>query len=121
MKKAKILRMLKRMIPYLGVMVVTFYLVPLLLLTSTGTAILLMIIILPFISFVCSVVYGYKNRFNLLYSVFVAALFVPTLWIYYNYTAWIYIVVYGIIALIGNAIGAYFGKIKNDHDSRYTV
>lgn len=46
------------------------------------------------------------------YAVIVAILFIPTIPIFYNSTAWIYIFVYGAIALIGNAIGMVFGKMR---------
>lgn len=109
---------LKKMIPYLSVIVVNFYVLPLFIFNDTGLAMLLMLVILPLICFVCSLIYGVKNRFNLLYSIFVAVLFAPTLWIFYNYTAWVYIVGYGINSLIGNALGAFLANIINNHKSK---
>jgi len=67
---------------------------------------------LPLICFICSVFYGIRNSFYLPYAVIVAILFIPTIPIFYNSTAWIYIFVYGAIALIGNAIGMVFGKMR---------
>jgi len=48
------------MLPYWIVILLTFYLLPLLI-QDTGMAILMMICVIPFICFVCSIVYGFKT------------------------------------------------------------
>ncbi len=65
----------------------------------------LMLIAIPLITFITSLIYGIKNKFNGLYPFVIALLFIPTIYIYYNHTAAIYIIIYGVIALIGNFIG----------------
>ncbi len=102
---------LKKMIPYLIVQIIAFYLVPLII-KDTGSAMTVMLIWLPVITFVSGAVYGWKNSFNFGYPLIVAILFAPTIFIYYNYTAYIYIAIYGVIALIGNFIGKLFYKKK---------
>jgi hypothetical protein len=97
------------MLPFLLVIVLGFYLLPLLI-TDTGMAMLLMLVIIPLICFICSVVYGVKHSLNILYAVLVSVLFLPTVFIFYNSTAWVYTVAYGVIALAGNAIGLIFYK-----------
>ncbi|HBI71561.1 MAG TPA: hypothetical protein DDY59_00010 [Lachnospiraceae bacterium] len=42
--------------------------------------------------------------------VIIALLFFPTIFIFYNSTAWVYIIAYGVIAAIGNFIGKLFFK-----------
>jgi hypothetical protein len=38
----------------------------------------------------------------------VAILFAPTIFIFYNTSAWVYIITYAIVALVGNGIGRIF-------------
>lgn len=99
----------KKMLPYLFIVVLDFYLIPFLI-KDTGSAMLSLLVIIPIICFICSIIYGVKNSFNLQYSFLVAFLFIPTIFIFYNFSAWIYIVFYGAAALIGNAVGMIFHK-----------
>jgi hypothetical protein len=103
------MKKLRDMIPYLAVIVLDFYLLPFLI-RDTGSAMLMLLIVVPLICFVCSLVYGIKKSFNLAYTIVVAILFIPTILIFYNSTAWVYIFGYGAIALVGNAIGMVFSK-----------
>lgn len=101
---------LKPMAPYLVVNIIGFYLLPIVI-KDTGSAMAVMLLGSPLICLINSAVYGIKNSFNLLYSLIVALLFAPTIFIFYNSSAWIYIVGYGIIALVGNFIGKLFHRI----------
>jgi hypothetical protein len=100
---------LKSMLPYLAVILADFYLLPVLI-RSFAAAILILLIAIPLICFVCSAVFGAKHSFHIWYAVLVAALFVPSVFIFYNATAWPYAVGYGVAALAGNAIGSSFSK-----------
>lgn len=104
---------IKKMMPYLVVLLITFYLLPLCM-RDTGIAMFLMLIIMPAICLICSIIYGFKQGFYWLYPIAAAALFAPTIWIYYNSSAWIYIVIYAGAALIGDLFGmiAYRYKVK---------
>lgn len=93
--------------PYILVLAADFYLLPLLI-KNTGVAMLLMLCVIPLIALICSILYGVRHGFDLLLPVIAAVLFFPTIFIYYNESAWIYTVVYGIIALAGNGIGRMF-------------
>jgi hypothetical protein len=94
------------MLPYLFVNAMAFYLLPIVI-KDTGSAMAILLIVLPLICFVTALVYGAKNSFNLLYTIAVSLLFVPTIYIFFNPTAWVYIVAYGVIVLAGNYIGSY--------------
>lgn len=100
---------LKQMIPYLITNIIAFYLLPIMI-NDTGSAMSIMLLVIPSICLLTSIVYGIKNSFNLVYPFTVAILFLPTILIYYNSTASAYILGYGIIALIGNLIGKLFYK-----------
>lgn len=99
----------QKMIPYLLIHVIAFYLLPMFI-QNTGTAVVVMLIGLPLICLVTSIVFGVKQSMNRLYPILVALLFAPTILIFYNSSAVFYIVVYGCIAFAGNLIGKLFYK-----------
>ncbi len=98
------MKKIKKMVPYLSAILLLFYVLPLFVF-NTGTSILLLLIVTPLVCFVVSMLYGQKNTSIFIFSALVAVLFIPTVFIYYNYTAWVYIFAYGIIALVGSLIG----------------
>lgn len=57
--------------PYLLVIIIDFYILPLLI-RDTGSAMIMLLIILPFICFVSSVFYGIRHSFHLSYAFIVA-------------------------------------------------
>lgn len=94
----------KKMLPYLIVNVIAFYLTPFLI-KDTGSGMLILLIGFPIICFIVALIYEIKNSFNWIYSLLVMLLFVPTIFIFYNESATIYILVYGIISAFGNVLG----------------
>lgn len=100
---------IRKMLPYLVVLVFAFYLLPFLI-KDTGSGMFILLIGIPMICFVVSVIYGMKNSFYWLFSLLVMLLFTPTIFIFYNDSATIYILAYGIISLIGNFIGSLLCK-----------
>jgi hypothetical protein len=103
---------IKAMLPFLLFMGLDFYLLPVLI-DSTGMGMVALLVIIPLLCLICSIVYGAKHSFHILYVVFVPLLFLLTILIYYNASAWIYAVGYVIIALIGNSVGMIFYKHKS--------
>lgn len=97
------------LIPYVIVLALDFYLLPLLI-KDTGTAMFFVLFIIPLIAFVCSVVYGTHRSFDFLIPIVTMILFVPTIFIYYNSSAWVYIVAYAIVTLVGEGVGKMFNK-----------
>ena len=59
----------------------------------------------PLYLYISSVVLGIKHGFCSIYAVAAAVLFLPTLLIYFTANAWIAALIYGGIALAGNAMG----------------
>ena len=84
--KAKLLNML----PYLIVLAVDFYLLPVAA-QNTGAAMLLMLCVMPLVALVIGLL-----------------LFIPTIFIYYNASAWVYPLFYALLVLVGNLIGRLF-------------
>lgn len=99
------MKQFKIMLPYLGVNAAAFYLLPLLI-QDTGSGMAILLAMIPAVCLVASVVFGRNHGFCWGYPPAVALLFLPTLFLFYNASAWVYVVGYAVVALLGNAIGA---------------
>lgn len=93
--------------PCLGALAAIFYLLPLLG-RDTGTAMVLMLAVMPLAAFLTAVVYGLRNGFCLLLPIAAGILFLPTVFLYYNASAWVYAPAYALIVLAGNGLGRVF-------------
>ena len=93
--------------PYLLVLAVDFYLLPLLA-QNTGAAMLLMLCVMPLVALVIGVAYGLRRGFSIWLAVIALLLFIPTIFIYYNASAWVYPLFYALLVLVGNLIGRLF-------------
>jgi len=89
---------------YYLIILIAFYLVPIRI-TDTGSGMAILLIVIPLIALITSLIYGLRNTFDFIYPLVVAIMFIPTLFIYYNASAWIYIISYSLIALIGELLG----------------
>ena len=87
-----------------GGLLLNYYLLPLLMI-DTGSGMFILLLVMPALTLGLSYVYGRNFGFNLVYSVLVAILFLPTIWIHYNGSAMIYLFINGILALLGQALG----------------
>ncbi|MCI8419768.1 MAG: hypothetical protein HFF79_04575 [Oscillospiraceae bacterium] len=95
------------MLPYLLVLAADFYLLPLLM-RDTGGAMVMMLCVMPVIAFVCGIIHGVCEGFCVLLPLAALVLFVPTVFIHYNATAWVYAPVYAGIVLAGMGVGRIF-------------
>lgn len=96
---------IKKMLPYLILMCISFYLFPILI-QNTGMGMLILLIFMPLICFVCSFLFGLKHSFQPLFSILLSVLFIPSIFIYYNSSALIYALIYGLLSLLGLFLGA---------------
>jgi len=103
---------LKSMLPFWIIILLGFYALPFAI-QNTGSAMLVLLIAVPLICFVCGLLFGIKNGFSLIFSLVIAILFIPAIFIFYNATAWIYIVAYFFIPFVGNLIGMVFTNKGN--------
>lgn len=92
----------KNMVFYL-LLLIDFYIIPWVI-KDTGGAMIVMLVIIPLICLITSVFYGIRNGFDFLYILSVAIIFTPSIFIFYNSSAWVYAVGYAVIALFGNLI-----------------
>ena len=95
---------LKKNILIYILLIINFYVLPSLI-KDTGTAMIMLLVVIPMITLFISIFYGKKNGFDIWYVFSVGILFFPSIFIYYNSSALIYVIVYTIIALIGNFVG----------------
>lgn len=96
---------IKKLLPYLMVNVICFYLLTLLM-KDTGSAMFILLFAIPIITFVNAILCGRKNSFDFLYPVLVMVIFAPSIFVFYNESATIYIFIYGSISLIGCFVGS---------------
>jgi multisubunit Na+/H+ antiporter MnhF subunit len=96
---------LKRLLPYLAAIVAYFYLLPLLG-RDTGSFILILVFAVPLFCLLTGMLYGARHGFDMLYPVIVGLLFIPSIFIYYNSTAWVYILIYAVISFVGTLAGS---------------
>ena len=98
------MKVFKGMIPYLGGIVAAFYLLPLCM-RNTGGAMLVLLLVMPVLCLGISFAYGRKRGFHLFNPLAVSLCFLPSIWIFYNESALIYVAVYGALALLGSFSG----------------
>ena len=75
----------KNMVFYL-LLLIDFYIVPWFI-KNTGSAMIVMLVIIPLICLITSVFYGIRNGFNFWYILIVAIMFAPSIFIFYNSSA----------------------------------
>lgn len=98
------------LLPYIAVLAVDFYFLPFLM-KDTGVAMLLLLVVMPLAAFITAVVYGLRNGFSVLLPIAAVVLFIPTIFIHYNSSAWVYTVFYMVVIFAGNGVGrAFYGK-----------
>ncbi len=98
------------LLPYVLALCVDFYLLPLLM-RDTGAAMFLMLCVMPLAAFLTGAACGVRRGVRLLLPAAALVLFLPTLPLYYNYTAWVYAPAYAVVVLLGMALGrAFCGK-----------
>lgn len=90
-------------------LLIDFYTIPWFI-RDTGSAMIVMLVILPLICLLISVFYGIRNGFDFWYILSVAIIYIPSIFIFYNASAWVYIVGYAVIALLGDLIGSPLSK-----------
>lgn len=96
---------------YLIVIMLAFYVLPALI-NDTGTGIFFLLILIPIICFLTSLIYVIRHSFNLIFLLLIMILFVPTIFIFYNESAAVYVLIYGIIATTGNILGSLIKKMS---------
>ncbi len=95
------------------VLLTNFYGTPFIM-RDTGSLIFGLLILFPFATLLVSLLYASLYKINILYSVGMVALFLPTVYIFYNDSALIYVVIYFVFSLIGQGIGRLLYRERED-------
>ena len=103
------MKKIREMSVYLIVITLAFYVLPAFI-NDTGSGIFFLLILIPIICFLTSLIYGIRHSFNLIFLLLIMILFIPTIFIFYNESAANYVLIYGIIAVIGNLLGSLIKK-----------
>lgn len=103
---------MKKFLPYILVILVIYYVLPFFV-RDTGSGMLLLLLIIPMSTFLSSVMYSMKYSFNIFLVLSFSLLFIPTIYIFYNESAWFYVVLYGVIALLGSLVGVGIKRIES--------
>lgn len=78
-------------------------------------------LLFPLYLYISAIVLGVKHGVCTIYAVAAAVLFLPTLLLYFNGGVWVASLIYGVIALVGNLMGAGLGKayqnMKNQNEN----
>ena len=109
------MKKIKSMLPFFGGILIALYVLPFLI-KDMGSAMLVLFIFLPLVYFVTTLLCSVKNGFHIVFSMIAAVLFLPSMFLFYNMTAWIYAPVFGVISLIGNLIGGAIHRGKREDD-----
>lgn len=98
----------KRIIPFiilLIIMLLNFYLLPTFI-VDTGSAVYMLIIAIPTITFICSIIFGMIYSFKIYFPFLIAVLFLPQVNIFFNGSLYVYLYGYAAVSLVGSGIGA---------------
>lgn len=92
-----------------------FYVFPLLLLGNEdgGGEIVVLGLLTPVSLFILNILYAFFFKFTWKFALMSSLLFIPVIFIYFNYTALSYVLVFIIISIIGNAIGGFIDNQIN--------
>ncbi|MDR1209025.1 MAG: hypothetical protein LBK41_01745 [Clostridiales bacterium] len=72
------------------------------------------VLALPVVCFIVSVIYGGMRGFHALFPLLVGVISLPAVLLYYNYTAWIYVVIYTVDAAVSSGFGAWYRALSLD-------
>lgn len=95
---------LKSAAPYFLLNLLCFYLAPLFT-RDTASAAFVLLVLFPAATVVCSLAAATKAGFCWVYPIAIAALFLPSIFLYYNSSAWVYSLLFALLSLIGCFFG----------------
>ena len=95
---------MKKLIPFLLVFLFIFYILPLIIKSS-----FILLAVSPILILITALIYGAKFGFNILLAIFCAILFIPTL-LTTGLITFVYLIVFFVVSLLGNALGLIFRK-----------
>ncbi len=107
----------KLILNFVGVCI-NFYLLPLVF-RNTSNDVMMMLIVMPLITIVLGVLYTYMVQPHWIYPVVVALLFIPTMWLYYSISAWIFAIIHFLSFIVGCLVGIIAKNMTKSTKSSY--
>lgn len=107
------MRFNKKAWPCYIALLASFWLLPLLM-VNVGMAALILLLLMPVASFACGLWHGVSYGFSWWLPLMCCAFYLPTIFVYYNYTAWVYVIPNVLIIVAGLGIGS---QIRKKHKS----
>lgn len=95
--------------PYIIVLGINFYLLPLGA-KDTGMAMFLLLGVMPLVALMVALLCGIRHGFNIILPIAALLLFIPTIGMYYNSSAWVYAAAYPVVVVAGMTIGKMFSR-----------
>ncbi len=89
--------------------IAVFYILPLII-KDTGSAMIVLLILIPIGVFLISLIYSVKNGFKMHFSLVVGLLFIPTIYIHYNESAYVYIAIYTLTSVVAQGLAKLIKK-----------
>lgn len=89
-----------------------FYIMPL---TAGPTDMMGLVVLIIIVTFILGIVLGIisNNKIKYLFPIVISILFIPTIFIYYNESAWIHSIWYLVLSIVGLLIGLLIKYICN--------
>lgn len=100
---------LKEDLIYIVINAVASFALPFLM-RDTGSAMVVLLILLPLVYFTVSLIQGYHHGVHVLYCALIPVMFIPVVLLRMNSSANIYPAAYFVVGLIGSVIGQVLGK-----------
>lgn len=100
---------------FIGVCI-NFYLLPLLF-RNSSVEVTMMLVIMPLITIVLGAMYTYLVQPHWIYPIVVGVLFVPTMWLYYSISAWIYAIIHFLAFIVGCLVGIIANNLLRSNKS----
>jgi hypothetical protein len=107
-------QILKKLIPYTIILVIVFFIIPIVTITDTRVELMitLLIVLNPIACLGTGSVFGLKHGFKLYFLMLAPLLFIPTIFIFYNSTAFLYFVLYLFFSAAGLGIGGFLRRFS---------
>ncbi len=103
---------IKKMLPYLIITLLFFCIMPLFI-KETGSGMVTLLVLNPLLVLVISTIYSKKEKFNIIFCIIQSFLFIITILTILNLSAFIYILYYFIVSVIGSFIGNSIRKYQD--------
>lgn len=103
------MKLFKGEVVYYVIIAIAYIIAPLLIM-DTGSAMFILLLVLPLTIYITAFIYGLKHGFHFRFAIIAALLFIPSIFLHYNESAWIYTFIFGALALTGNAFALLYRK-----------